>query len=97
MKSATLDEELIWHYTSANALKAIVEKKELWLTDWRYMNDRTEVGFGIRIVSALARQELARRTEIQKTDHSYILKWLNLESVDIHFASFSEAGDSLEQ
>jgi hypothetical protein len=61
------------------------------------MNDRTEIRFGMDTINALTRHALMQETQIQKTDHGTILRRLDLENTRIHIASFSEAGDSLEQ
>jgi hypothetical protein len=37
----------LYHYTDATGLKGIVEKKEIWFTSHRYMNDPSEISFGI--------------------------------------------------
>ncbi len=36
------DKEIIYHYTSADGLKGIVESNELWLTNTVFVNDTTE-------------------------------------------------------
>lgn len=35
----------LFHYTSANGLKAILEEKEIWATDLRYMNNYRELKY----------------------------------------------------
>jgi len=42
-----------YHYTTLAALKSILESQELWLTDYAYLNDSSEVRHGIE----LAREE----------------------------------------
>ncbi len=37
----------LYHYTDAIGLKGIVEKQEIWFTSHRYMNDPSEISFGI--------------------------------------------------
>lgn len=37
----------MFHYTDANALLSIIQNKELWLSDVRYMNDSQEVIYGL--------------------------------------------------
>lgn len=38
--------DFIYHYTDVNALKSIVDQQRLWMTDLRFLNDRTE-GVGL--------------------------------------------------
>ena len=33
---------MIYHYTDLNAAKSITENAEVWLTDYRYLNDKEE-------------------------------------------------------
>jgi hypothetical protein len=37
----------LYHYTDAAGLKGIIEKKEIWFTSHRYLNDPSELTFGI--------------------------------------------------
>jgi hypothetical protein len=37
----------LYHYTDATGLKGIIEKKEIGFTSHRYMNDPSEISFGI--------------------------------------------------
>jgi hypothetical protein len=41
--------DTLFHYTSATGLRGILESKEIWATDTRFLNDRTEVAHGIDI------------------------------------------------
>lgn len=43
----TLQSGTAWHYTSLDALESIVRGQELWATNWRATNDRTEFRHGI--------------------------------------------------
>jgi hypothetical protein len=46
----------LYHYTDATGLKGIVEKQEIWFTSHRYVNDPSEISFGIDA----ARQAITR-------------------------------------
>lgn len=39
----------IFHYTTLPALKGIVESEELWLTDYSYLNDSSEIQHGMAL------------------------------------------------
>ncbi len=43
------NKELIYHYTSANALLSILKNKILWATNIRYMNDSSEFNYALEI------------------------------------------------
>ena len=34
---------ILWHYTNLAGLIGIVERRKLWATDLRYLNDSTEL------------------------------------------------------
>ncbi len=48
---------LLWHYTNLSSLLGIIESKELWATDLRYLNDRTEFAYGLEQVLNVLRDE----------------------------------------
>lgn len=37
---------VLYHYTTPTAFQSIVEKQELWASDWRFLNDRLELQLG---------------------------------------------------
>ncbi len=39
--------ETLYHYTSLSALKSIIENKTIRVTDYRFLNDKTELSYGI--------------------------------------------------
>jgi hypothetical protein len=39
----------LYHYTDANGLKSIIENDEIWFTDYRYLNDPSELRHGISL------------------------------------------------
>lgn len=52
----------LYHYTSLDALKSIVENRTLRLTDYRFLNDKTELQFGCDKI-----QELLDEVENEET------------------------------
>jgi hypothetical protein len=38
--------EVIYHYTSAQALEKIIKNGQIWATNYRYLNDSQEIGYG---------------------------------------------------
>ena len=41
----------LFHYTNYQGLEGILKSKEIWLTDVRYLNDTTELEYGLEFVS----------------------------------------------
>ncbi len=42
--------DIFYHYTSEIALEGILEKRELWATNFSFLNDKNEILYGIKIV-----------------------------------------------
>src|SRR6266699_2930071 len=40
----------LYHYTSLNGLRGILESRAFWATDIRYMNDMSEAGYASNVV-----------------------------------------------
>lgn len=91
------------HYTDASAVMSIVQNKELWLTDIRFMNDSEEVIDGAKHIS----QAVKNLNISGDASHDIALKHLqdfNVDDVltdlnDAHMflCSFSRAKDLLSQ
>lgn len=47
---------MIYHYSDANALRSIIENKELWLTGHEYMNDVQEFDDGFQLLKVKIRE-----------------------------------------
>jgi hypothetical protein len=41
---------VLYHYTTADGLKGIVENDELWATSAYYLNDSTEIMYGYQLI-----------------------------------------------
>ena len=97
---------LLYHYTSAEGLLGMLEGRQLWATNVRFMNDTTELGYGINLVREVLQEPAtrrARRTARTRTagkhGRSDILSLLADTEVNTkHFAvCFCENGDLLSQ
>ncbi|KZQ37513.1 hypothetical protein A3464_15275 [Enterobacter genomosp. O] len=97
---------MIYHYTDLNAVKSIIENSKLWLTDYKFLNDKEELRAGYRIlVEALndfddypeeCSQEFIERMQVAI---SYITTQdlFSPNENKIFVSSFSLASDSLSQ
>jgi hypothetical protein len=61
--------ERLYHYTSSTAFLSIVKENALWFSDFRYMNDLSELRYGVD----LFRAALAERIENENDDFLKIL------------------------
>ena len=89
----------LYHYTDATGLKGIVEKKEIWFTSHRYMNDPSEISFGIdaahKAITRIPAHGLA------KIFRDTLADALNVQTItqelEYFLAGFSYARDDLGQ
>jgi hypothetical protein len=91
--------ETLYHYTTFKGLFGIVESRELWASDVRYMNDAAE----IRHTVDLLKQEVGVRIEAGSTKSTLLtafVEWLRKKLSNGHLlfaASFRENGNLLSQ
>lgn len=90
----------LFHYTSLNGLKGIIESNSIWATEARYLNDAEEMShLAERVVD-----EIARQTRVHDETERIILKqfstWIKNRLTQGHkmfVASFTENGNLLSQ
>jgi len=93
----------LFHYTDAAGFQGVIESKELWATHFEYLNDRSELRLGEKIVAEEA--EAIVRELPEKSARRLILEnFLALHPTtrltqvgSIYLASLSEHGDLLSQ
>ncbi|MBC3209325.1 DUF2971 domain-containing protein [Pseudomonas sp. SWRI111] len=96
----------LFHYTDAMAVKAILENRELWLSDIRFLNDSQEMNDGVKYVVDVLRADIpdfqldekstAAATEfLMETFDDHVSKYMDDEPTFV--CSFSEAGNQLSQ
>lgn len=96
----------LFHYTDVGAVKSILENKELWLTDIRFLNDSQELNDGVVfILDALSKMKaqveggdglvLQAIDELSVGFDSHISHWIDNQPTFV--CSFSESGNQLSQ
>ena len=94
---AVTQEKSIYHYTTLGALNSIIENKELWLTDYEYLNDASEIRHGVEI----AREVFASAVSDASSESAAVLRALLEIPQDqlprICVSCFSTQRDSLTQ
>jgi len=89
---------IIYHYTSAEGFKGIIQSKALWCSDVRYLNDYQEVVFGQqwlgKIFPRMKRDnpELAKSIIIRRA-----VRKLTSDEITAFVCSFCSKGDLLSQ
>ena len=90
---------IIHHYTDDNGLRGILQSGKLWLTDVFYLNDPSELRYGVGIaIETLARAAAGGPLE-QRIFAQDFRKYQNGAESAAHFfvLSFSEIGNDLSQ
>src|ERR1041384_2388550 len=65
---------VLYHYTAAASFVAIVEHRELRATNFAYLNDPTEIQYGIRLVTIVIQ---AVRTALSALGRRFLKNVLN--------------------
>lgn len=96
----------LYHYTDVSAVKSILEKKRLWLTDVRFLNDAEEMSEGFKIIIDYLNRQISNvpdRHELFYDAVEYIegsimrRQGYGLDRRPVFVSSFSQAGDLLSQ
>src|SRR5262249_11456376 len=53
--------KVLYHYTTAANFKSIMETKQVWATEVRYLNDASELIFGRDLVREITNQQIRER------------------------------------
>jgi hypothetical protein len=96
----TIDETL-YHYTDGRGLKGILENQTIWFTDYRHMNDPSELLHGVEmvkdVVRALANGADERVALFLKTVSDMFSAHNFSSNLEFLIASFSRERDDLGQ
>lgn len=95
----------LFHYTDVHAVKSILERKRLWLTDVRFLNDSTEMSEGFQFLLGYLEHQLARYPDNEQFAVAmsyvrqvvYLRESYGLARRPVFISSFSLAGDQLSQ
>jgi hypothetical protein len=92
--------ELLFHYTNTSGLLGILESTRLWATNYRYLNDSSEIGYGVSLFDSLVSERAA------KIENEILAEFLRRTRVtvnvfdgmyDFYVACFCERDDLLNQ
>jgi hypothetical protein len=85
----------LYQYTTPGGFLGMITSSELWLTDYGYLNDASELRHGL----SLARDGFAAAADRRPEAEKVLKAWGNakLERHRVCIASFSRDGDSLSQ
>lgn len=63
-RRGTPPENILYHYTTADGLKGIIEHNELWATSAYYLNDSAEIYYGYGLLTEVLDDWLKRNTRL---------------------------------
>lgn len=52
--------ELLFHYTNSSGMRGILDSSRLWATNYRFLNDASEVAYGVNLFEAIVQERLAK-------------------------------------
>lgn len=89
--------EALYHYTSLDGLKGILKTRRLWSTDYRYLNDPSEIKHGKKIISDFFEGKFSQIQDKKLVKKfRYCLDMLGgRENRLCYITSFCEEGDHL--
>ncbi len=91
----------LYHYTNGLGLKGILESGQIWFTDYRHLNDPSELVHGMEMAQDVARLLATGADGLARTFLELfrdMFRHENFEStLDFFIASFSRARDDLDQ
>ncbi len=88
---------ILYHYTDYDGAAGIISSKSLRLTKLRYLNDKSELTFGISQFKSLARDLWVGSKELKDFLVRFADQLTSFEQINICVASFSENRDLLSQ
>jgi hypothetical protein len=93
--------EILYHYTTAQAFREILNSHTIWASDIRYMNDASEVAHASNILKSVIKDKDAM-TSVHSDDERKFLEVIAntfdfTEMVRVFALCFSELGDSIPQ
>ena len=88
-----------YHYTNLHGLLGIIQNSEIWLSDYRFLNDKSEYEYGLQIALDAIREFRSKTPKSSFTSLVELVQTIIQDNTDTHYfiASFSKAKDSLDQ
>lgn len=92
--------ERLFHYTNSAGMRGILESNRLWATNYRFLNDKSEISYGVTVLERVVQERLkATDDPIINEVLSRILRTANAFEgmLDCYVACFCERNDLLNQ
>ena len=92
---------IVYHYTTLEGFKSIVENSTLWASNFSYLNDSSEIWYGKNLLNQLIKEEgyleSNQYTNETKEITNIFLNFLNGSAYHAYGCCFSSLNDSLSQ
>lgn len=90
-------ENLLYHYTSQNALLGIIENGVIWASNIHYLNDSKEFVHAFDEIETLINQRKKNDEVLDRVYEGILARLRTIERIHIFVASLTERGDQLSQ
>ncbi|GEM_PF-530691 len=88
---------IIYHYTKPSGLRGILNERAIYATDYRFLNDRSELKVAPQLANDILFNKL-KRNEIPELLYIALKKAVNkVKDFSVYIVSFSEVGNLLSQ
>lgn len=92
--------ELLFHYTNSAGMRGILESSRLWATNYRFLNDASEVSYGVSLFESIVQDRLASSSN--EVVSEFLGRTLHTANAfdgmfDCYIACFCERDDLLNQ
>jgi hypothetical protein len=92
--------ELLFHYTNASGMRGILDSSRLWATNYRFLNDASEIAYGMALFESIVQEQLA--TADGDVVREFLGRTLHTANAfdgmfDCYIACFCERDDLLNQ
>jgi hypothetical protein len=92
--------KLLFHYTNSSGMRGLIESSRLWATNYRFLNDASEVAYGMARFESIAQARLAKaENDVVAEFLGRTLRTANAFDgmLDCYISRFCERDDLLNQ
>lgn len=89
--------EILYHYTTWEGLRGIIESKSLWATNINFLNDRNEFRDSLRLLRNRIEEQDDSTRAVSNERPEPLIEVLSALSKNVYVASFSRNPDQLGQ
>lgn len=92
--------ELLFHYTNSGGMRGILESSRLWATNYRFLNDASEIAYGMALFESIVQARLEASSNVVVSE--FLSRTLHTANAfdgmfDCYIACFCERDDLLNQ